>query len=64
MSVAQQMSAQGVQGSIVTLLCDGGDRYLETYHNPAWVSEHLGDPAPYQQQITDMVGGGRMEVGL
>jgi len=41
----------------------GGDRYLETYHNPAWVSEHLGDPAPYQQQITDMVGGGRLAVG-
>jgi len=63
MSVAQKMRAQGVSGSIVTLLCDGGDRYLETYHNSAWVFEHLGDPAPYQQQITSMVGSGRLSVG-
>jgi cysteine synthase A len=57
MSVVQQMQAQGIHGSIVTLLCDGGDRYLETYHRPEWVSEHLGDPAPYQQEIATMLGG-------
>ena len=57
MSVAQQMQTQGIQGSIVTLLCDGGDRYLETYHEPEWVSKHLGDPAPYQQKIATMLGG-------
>jgi cysteine synthase A len=57
MSVVQQMQTQGIQGSIVTLLCDGGDRYLETYHSPEWVSEHLGDPAPYQQEIATMLGG-------
>ena len=58
MCVAQQMKAQGIKGSIVTLLCDGGDRYLQTYHDPEWVSEHLGDTAPYEQEIATMVGGG------
>jgi cysteine synthase A len=52
------MKAQGIKGSIVTLLCDGGDRYLQTYHDPEWVSEHLGDTAPYEQEIATMVGGG------
>jgi cysteine synthase A len=54
MVVAQQMQAQGVKGSIVTLLCDGGDRYLETYHNASWVAQKLGDLGPYQQQISEI----------
>jgi cysteine synthase A len=53
MHVAQQMQAQGVKGSIVTLLCDGGDRYLQTYHDASWVAEQLGDVAPYQQHIRE-----------
>ena len=51
MQVAQQMQEQGVKGSIVTLLCDGGDRYLQTYHDPLWVAENLGDITPYLDQI-------------
>ena len=54
MRVAQTMKTQGIKGSIVTLLCDGGDRYLETYHEPSWVAEHLGDPTPYLQQMQDI----------
>ena len=54
MSVAQQMKTQGIKGSIVTLLCDSGDRYLTTYHNASWVAEQLGDPEAYQQQIKQM----------
>jgi cysteine synthase A len=53
MHVAQQMQVQGVKGSIVTLLCDGGDRYLQTYHDASWVAEQLGDVAPYQQHIRE-----------
>jgi cysteine synthase A len=51
MAVAQKMKTQGIKGSIVTLLCDGGDRYLETYHNANWVAQKLGDLAPFQEQI-------------
>ena len=51
MEVAQKMKAQNTKGSIVTLLCDGGDRYLETYHNASWVAQKLGDLSPYQHQI-------------
>lgn len=51
--VAKKMRAKGEQGSIVTLLCDGGERYLHTYHNASWVAEHLGDPTAYQRQISE-----------
>ncbi|WP_028118116.1 PLP-dependent cysteine synthase family protein [Ferrimonas senticii] len=51
LQLASEMQAQGRQGSLVTLLCDSGDRYLDSYYNPAWVAEHIGDISPYQQQL-------------
>lgn len=35
--LATEMQAKGEKGSIVTLLCDRGDRYLDSYYNPEWV---------------------------
>jgi cysteine synthase A len=43
LSLAIEMREQGVQGSILSLLCDAGERYLGTYHDPNWVTQHLGD---------------------
>ena len=43
LQVAQEMKANGEQGSIVTLMCDSGERYLDTYYNAAWVRENIGD---------------------
>ncbi|MGL5727225.1 MAG: PLP-dependent cysteine synthase family protein, partial [Plesiomonas sp.] len=43
LQLAQRMHQRGEQGSIVTLLCDSGERYLDTYYNPQWLSEHIGD---------------------
>lgn len=34
--VAQGMRARGETGSIVTILCDGGERYAHSYYNPDW----------------------------
>ncbi|MNN16492.1 putative cystathionine beta-synthase [compost metagenome] len=34
---AQQMQAAGENGSIVAVLCDGGDRYATTYYEPSWL---------------------------
>ncbi|OZC97436.1 cysteine synthase [Rhodococcus sp. 06-235-1A] len=33
-----EMIAAGRTGSVVTLLCDGGDRYAQTYFDDAWVA--------------------------
>jgi len=46
LQVAQEMKANGEQGSIVTLMCDSGERYLDTYYNVAWVRENIGDIQP------------------
>lgn len=43
LGLAAEMQARGEQGSILSLLCDAGERYLPSYHDPAWVAAQLGD---------------------
>ena len=38
LAAAQQMRAAGEAGSIVAILCDGGDRYATTYYDQEWLS--------------------------
>jgi len=33
------MRERGVRGSVVTLLCDSGDRYRHTYYNESWLQQ-------------------------
>jgi len=39
--LAKEMSHKGQSGSIVTLLCDRGDRYLDSYYSPEWVKLNI-----------------------
>ena len=45
------MLREGRKGSVVTLICDGGERYQHSYYNDAWVSERGLDPTPYRAAI-------------
>ncbi|MDU6409952.1 MAG: PLP-dependent cysteine synthase family protein [Yersiniaceae bacterium] len=56
--LATEMRARGEQGSIVTLLCDSGERYPDTYYNDDWVSAHIGDTTPFLQRLIPGVAGG------
>nr|MCW2727281.1 cysteine synthase [Aeromicrobium sp.] len=47
-----RMSADGEQGSVVTLLCDGGERYEHTYYDDAWLAAKGIDIAPYAAALT------------
>ena len=38
MACARQMAAAGEVGSIVTLLCDDGERYSHSYYDAAWLA--------------------------
>ncbi|MFH4247377.1 hypothetical protein WAI89_21725, partial [Acinetobacter baumannii] len=55
LQLAARMREEGRTGSIVTLLCDSGERYLETYYNPQWVAANIGDIAPWQAEIAALV---------
>jgi len=43
LTLASEMRAQGQTGSILSLLCDAGERYLPSYHDSAWVAQNFGD---------------------
>jgi cysteine synthase len=42
-----RMREAGTRGSIVTLICDGGERYRHSYYDDAWVRSQGLDLAPY-----------------
>lgn len=56
LQLATRMRDEGRRGSIVTLLCDSGERYLESYYNPQWVAANIGDISPWQAQIMQLSG--------
>ena len=39
--LAAEMKKSREQGSLVSLICDKGDRYLDSYHDTDWVSNHF-----------------------
>ncbi|WP_113718671.1 PLP-dependent cysteine synthase family protein [Arthrobacter dokdonensis] len=45
------MVAAGEQGSIVTLMCDGGERYAGSYNNAAWLAAKGLGPEPHLDSI-------------
>lgn len=51
LQLACEMQQRGEKGSIVTLLCDSGDRYLDTYYNDEWVANNIGDLTPCLDQL-------------
>ena len=53
--LAQEMRAQNQTGSIVSLLCDAGERYLPTYHDAAWVNDNLGDCRDAQVRVGSLL---------
>lgn len=53
--LAQHMQAQGEQGSILSLLCDAGERYLPTYYNPQWLAGHIQTCEASARQIQELI---------
>lgn len=47
--LADELAARGERGSIVTLLCDQGQRYQDTYYDDAWLAAQGLDLEPYEE---------------
>lgn len=54
---ANLMKSLGKSGSIVTLLCDSGERYLDTYYNTQWIAENFGEIKDYTEKLKKLVEG-------
>jgi cysteine synthase A len=46
-----EMRAAGRTGSVVTLLCDGGERYARTYYDDGWLAAQGIDITPYARTL-------------
>jgi cysteine synthase A len=59
LQLMSEMRAAGETGPVVTLICDGGERYAGTYYNDAWLAAEDLDLAPALarlQRIADTGG--------
>ncbi len=54
-----EMVAEGRRGSVVSLMCDGGERYAGSYHNATWLASRGLDPAPWEAVIAEFFETGR-----
>jgi cysteine synthase A len=54
--LADEMLAEGRTGSIVTLICDPGERYLGTYYDADWIPREGLDPRPYRAWLERFSG--------
>jgi cysteine synthase len=54
-----ELRARGATGSIVTLLCDGGERYACTYYNDRWLAAQGLDVTPYDKTLRHLAETGQ-----
>ncbi|MFC5909370.1 PLP-dependent cysteine synthase family protein [Streptacidiphilus monticola] len=59
--IISEMRQHGEQGSVVALICDPGDRYLDKYYSDAWLAEQGLDIAPYLAELEVFLESGKLD---
>ena len=59
--LACEMAERGEGGSIVSLLCDGSERYAGTYRNDAWLTERGWDLEPHRAVLARAWDDGHLD---
>jgi cysteine synthase A len=54
--LANEMRAAQTPGSVLSLLCDAGERYEKTYHDATWVKAQFGDVTPARHHLATLMG--------
>jgi cysteine synthase A len=58
LALAAEMKDEGIRGSIVTLMCDSGDRYAATYYSDSWLLESSIDIDPHVKTLREFMRTG------
>ena len=58
LTIVAQMAGAGRGGSVVAMICDPGDRYLDKYYSDNWLAEQGLDVEPYVDALERLVGAG------
>ncbi len=61
---AGRMKVAGETGSLVTLICDSGERYANTYYCDDWLRAKELDPSPFEPRIEAFLAGGEFALEL
>ena len=56
--IAANLLREGREGSLVTLICDSGDRYASTYYDPAWLARAGLEIEPYRRMLEHFLDTG------
>jgi cysteine synthase A len=56
--IIAELKAQDCPGSVVTLLCDGGERYAHTYYDDQWLAAHELDLESYRSVLDEFLTTG------
>ncbi|WP_371477972.1 PLP-dependent cysteine synthase family protein [Kitasatospora sp. NBC_00315] len=56
--IVAELRDAGESGSVVTLICDPGDRYLDKYYSDEWLAGQDIDIEPYRERLTAFLAGG------
>ncbi|WP_327290718.1 PLP-dependent cysteine synthase family protein [Streptomyces sp. NBC_01198] len=59
--IIAEMRTRGEHGSVVGLLCDPGERYLEKYYADGWLAAQGIDIAPYVERLEGFLVTGLLE---
>jgi cysteine synthase len=62
--IMAQMQKKGQSGSVVSLLCDGGERYQHTYYDDAWLARSGFDLDSYCNRLDSFYHHGEFPVIL
>jgi cysteine synthase A len=62
--LAARMRTAGEAGSLVTLICDSGERYANTYYSDDWLAAQGFDPKPFEARIEAFLTGGPLALDL
>lgn len=57
--LVSEMRGANETGSLVTLICDSGERYRQTYYEPQWLRARGLDPAPFEAELSSFLDKGQ-----
>ncbi len=62
--ISAHMMQAGEEGSLVSLICDGGERYTATYYDDAWLAANNINIAPYCEMLEHFLDTGEFDFSV
>jgi cysteine synthase A len=59
--IISEMREAGRRGSVVGLICDPGERYVEKYYSDGWLAEQGIEVGPYVERLERFLQSGVLD---